>query len=212
MDNPFPTLAETRYPYHVAAPVAVWITQQLAAACEPRPGVPERKGDSLSPVRQRYIEIAGGLRRLRPDVGDIEIVYVPSVGAHRGGELFAQPKNLVDLVLDDWLRDGLIEKRRNVKGSTMWGEANKYAIHRPSGIPVDFFATSLPCWWNYLVCRTGGKDSNTKICMAAQQKGWKWHPYKEGFTDQENTMIHMHSEEEVFKAVGLPYLAPDNRS
>ena len=36
-----------------------------------------------------------------------------------------------------------------------------------SGIPVDFFATTEEAWFNYLVCRTGPAELNTRIASAA---------------------------------------------
>jgi len=89
----------------------------------------------------------------------------------------------------------------------------------PSGIPVDLFATTEECWYNYLVCRTGGKETNLAICRAANAKGWSWTPYGPGFTchpgevsPEEYTEQHLvHSEREVFEFVGLPYLEPRDR-
>lgn len=53
---------------------------------------------------------------------------------------------------------------------TTWGDKNKLAIHIPSGIHVDFFATTERAWHNYLVCRTGGAENNIAISTAAQKK------------------------------------------
>lgn len=67
-----------------------------------------------------------------------------------------------------------------------------------------------PSWWNYLVCRTGPADSNTRICMAAQNRGWKWNPYGSGFSRGDEIRA-MESEAEVFDFVGLPYEQPEAR-
>ena len=83
--------------------------------------------------------------------------------------------------------------------------------HVPSGIPVDLFATTEACWFNYLVCRTGGADNNLAICFAAQRAGWKWTPYGPGFTRGSGEVHLVRSEREVFEFVGLPYLEPEQR-
>lgn len=67
-----------------------------------------------------------------------------------------------------------------------------------------------PSWHNYLVCRTGPADSNTRICMAAQERGWKWNPYGAGFS-RDGEIRAMESEAEVFAFVGLPYAQPEER-
>jgi DNA polymerase/3'-5' exonuclease PolX len=119
--------------------------------------------------------------------------------------------NLVDLELDLLLKAGTIEKRLNVRGSESWGERNKLARHVTSQIPIDLFEATPANWFNYLVCRTGSAESNTRIAGAAQAKGWKWHPYGSGFTDHEGNPVRVLSEADVFSHAGLPYLEPWER-
>ena len=80
-------------------------------------------------------------------------------------------------------------------------------------MPVDFFATTESCWYNYLVCRTGPSALNTMIASRARERGMKWHPYGTGFeilaTRQQ---IAMDSEEAVFEVVGMEYLKPEERN
>jgi DNA polymerase/3'-5' exonuclease PolX len=115
-----------------------------------------------------------------------------------------------DAALNSLIDDGILAKRKNVKGSEMWGEKNKLAVHVRTGVPVDFFATTESAWWNYVVCRTGPGESNIAIEVAAQRKGWKWNPYGEGFTDG-GKVIPVRSEREAFELVGLPYKEPKDR-
>lgn len=89
-------------------------------------------------------------------------------------------------------------------------QKNKLLRHVESGIPVDLFATTEASWWNYLVCRTGGAQTNVRICNAAIAKGWNWAPYGAGFKTREG-LVPVHSEREVFEAVGLKYLEPEER-
>jgi DNA polymerase/3'-5' exonuclease PolX len=150
-------------------------------------------------------------------VGDIEICYVP--------KFFQEPKNLEDLfkpgklinladeLVDRWILKGVLAKRLKVDGTETWGEKNKLAVHVQSGIPIDFFSTTEKCWWNYLICRTGGKAMNTRISQVAQDLGWKWHPYQSGFEKTEGTgWHHVTSEEDLFEFLRLEYLPPEKRS
>ncbi|MBX3732623.1 MAG: hypothetical protein KF791_08520 [Verrucomicrobiae bacterium] len=120
-------------------------------------------------------------------------------------------RNMVDLELDRLLSAGILAKRLNKLGRPTWGECNKLAIHRASGVPIDFFATYFPAWHGYIVCRTGSAETNTRIATAALRKGWRWHPTAGHFTDVVGRRHWIHSEEDAFRLVGLPYLEPKDR-
>jgi DNA polymerase/3'-5' exonuclease PolX len=173
--------------------------------------------EALKPCTERLI-VAGSLRRRKPEVGDVEILYVARSGMLTPpGEIFARMCNLVDEEISRLESAGVLERRRNVNGSEMFGPRNKLMIHKTTGLPVDLFAASPENWWNYLVCRTGPADSNTRICMAAQQRGWKWNPYGSGFSRGgplagEPETYEVESEEDVFRFVGLPYAEPWERA
>lgn len=169
--------------------------------------------DALKPVTEKLI-VAGSLRRRKPLVGDVEILYIPKLVRVQDG-LFAEDTretNETDRVLRQLLQDGVIYKRQNTLGSEVWGDKNKLARHRPSDIPVDLFAATPSNWFNYLVCRTGGAENNVEICNAAIRKGWKWNPYGEGFTDEHGGIVRVTCEEDVFRLAGLPFKEPKDRS
>ena len=167
--------------------------------------------EALQPHCEKLI-VAGSLRRGRALVGDVEILYIPHT-EERPIDLFHTRRfPLTDPVLDHLLKTEILAKRPSVTGSHTWGQQNKLAIHVPSGIPVDLFETTADCWFNYLVCRTGPAESNTRIATAAQERGWKWKPYSPGFTRLSDGAHHaVQSEEEVFTFVGLPSLPPHQR-
>jgi len=164
------------------------------------------------------VAIAGSLRRKKPLVGDIELLFIPRIAQLPARDLFGHDiptRNLAEEAIADWLARGVLKKRINVNGSEMWGEKNKLAVHVSTGIPVDLFAATEANWFNYLVCRTGPSESNIRIASAAQRKGWMWHPYGEGFSRGSGLgreRIAVTSEREVFEFVGLPYLEPEKRT
>jgi DNA polymerase/3'-5' exonuclease PolX len=172
--------------------------------------------DILASFLSDRVVIAGSLRRRKMMVGDIEIVYIPRVEKRPDtSDLFAQRSvetNLSDISIGEMITKGVIRPRENALNRTTWGDKNKLALHIASSIPVDFFATTERAWWNYLVCRTGGAETNTRIASAAQRKGWKWHPYSWGFTDQDGRPVEVTSERDVFTLVDLKYLEPWERS
>lgn len=185
---------QPRWPLAQAEPIARELAAQLAPACE-------------------RIEIAGSIRRRRPDVGDIEIVYVPrwQNDVPDPADFFRHTSvNLADAAIEALERSGVLGRRTNTLGREMFGERNKLMVHLASGMPVDLFATTEDCWWNYLVCRTGGAENNVRIAVAARRRGCKWTPCGSGFLTPQG-MAPMHSEEEVFVFAGLPWLPPESR-
>src|ERR1051325_11737227 len=138
---------------------------------------------TLEPCCDRIL-IAGSLRRRKATVGDIEIVFVPRLTQAEATDFFSAPGtvNHAEGMIAALLNQGVIERRPNVNGSTAWGPKNKLAVHKATGIPVDLFTATQENWFNYIVCRTGGAESNVAVASAAQRKGWKWNPYGEGFT------------------------------
>lgn len=170
--------------------------------------------DAIEPASSRLV-VAGSLRRRKPEVGDVEIVYISrSTTVPDMGDLFQAPMlvNSVDLVLGDLQARGVLAPRRNSRGFVTMGLRNKLMVHCASGIPVDLFATTADCWANYLVCRTGGAETNIRIARAARARGMKWIPYGPGFRILSSTLIHrVMIEADVFECAGLPYLEPWNR-
>lgn len=173
--------------------------------------------DALRPVclHDRLI-VAGSLRRRKDEVGDVELVYVPVIEQRKGpsGDFFAPeaytPHNLADEVIARLVDDGVLRPRKNALGHAMMGESNKLLRHVASGIPVDLFSIRAESWWNYVVCRTGGAQTNIRLAEEARRKGWRWSPYSPGF--KRAGRVHaVHSEEDVFRFVGLEYKHPWER-
>lgn len=189
-------IEKQRFDLDMAAEVADGLAERLRPACEPG-----------------FVLVCGSVRRLKPEVGDIEIVYVPRIT--RGPSMLdffaTEALNLADEVIADWFQGGMLDKRRNSRGSEMFGPKNKLMRHVATGIPVDLFATTAECWWNYVVCRTGGAENNVEICNAAIALGWKWNPYGPGFTDNNGEVRRVESERDVFRLVGLPWKEPMDR-
>lgn len=149
----------------------------------------------------KRIEIAGSIRRRKPEVGDIELLVIPR---------FENGVDMLDKELGNMRFLGILDLRRNKRGSTTYGPKNKLMVHVESGIGVDVFSTTEECWPVALVVRTGGKQTNIRISMAAQERGYEFHAYGSGFSTP-NGEIVCHSEREVFEAVGLPWQEPWER-
>lgn len=165
----------------------------------------------LEPHCER-IEICGSIRRQKPAVSDIEILFVPRWLAVR--DLFGEPTgsiNLAGLQCSRWLSDKTLERRPNKNGVFTWGPQNKLAIHTASGIPVDLFETTAANWWMAVVIRTGPKELNVTLCTAAAKRGLNLHAYGTFTRLSDGEVLTVRSEREVFEIAGLPYLEPTKR-
>lgn len=180
-----------KYPRAAAIAVAREIVAALKGACD-------------------RIIIAGSLRRQKPEVSDVEVVYVPRL--IQTGLFEDDTTNLAEKVIESLVTARELEPRPNIKGFITWGPRNKLARHVRTKIPVDLFSTDSECWWNTVVCRTGGKENNLIITTTALKKGWSFEAYGSGFV---NTTTGEHyqtqSEEDVYRFIGLPYMEPKDR-
>lgn len=170
---------------------------------------------ALSGVTSRIVT-AGSLRRRKPEVSDIEILFVPQFGTLGSGEdLFRSDHSqysITDRTILELEGKSILTRRLNIKGHETYGPENKLMRHTLSGIPADLFSVSEESWWNSIVCRTGPAEHNIKICSLAREFGYKWNPTGPGFTHLESgRIVPMASERAVFEFLNLTYLEPWER-
>jgi DNA polymerase/3'-5' exonuclease PolX len=172
----------------------------------------ERLLKMLAPVCER-IEIAGSIRRQKPEVGDIELLLIPRAEMVPDG-LFDQKRiDLADVRIEQLLKRGVLEKRLNTAGFPTWGKQNKLAIDVFSGIPADIFATTIEGWFRSIVIRTGPKELNIALIQSAAKRGVRVHAYGDCGCEDMRTgkAIPVNSEREFFEICGMPYLEPHER-
>ncbi len=153
-------------------------------------------------------EIAGSLRRQRGRVNDIDIVVLPR----------AEPISSVN-----WLR--LIQAVRadfdavtDRQGSQLFVGYVPFRRTLPSlcdinldgHVQVDLYRATPSTWGVQLLVRTGSKEHNVMLCNLALSKGMRLQ-YSQGLVDKDGHVIAGRTEEEVFAAVGLPFLIPQDR-
>ncbi len=186
-----------KFPHFDAMTVANGVMAELAFYCEPGRCV-----------------VAGSLRRGKPLVSDVEILYVPRLSKEQDKDaLFGSVEvNLADDRIKHLLANVVLDKRLSVDGVATWGPRNKLAVHAASGIPVDLFATTEKDWWVSLVVRTGSKETNLALTAGARALGKTLMAYGEGVKDlATGEVTAARSEEEVFALCGLNYLKPEDR-
>ena len=129
------------------------------------------------------IEIAGSIRRNKPEVNDIDIILIPK------------------------LREHLIQKIRKVSNVEVQGKKLMRAEY--SGVQVDIYFATEETWGILLLVRTGSKEHNIKLCQHAINKGMKL-SVSNGLM-RGNEVIASETEEDIFKGLGIDYIKPEDR-
>ena len=158
------------------------------------------------------LAVAGSLRRLKPTVGDVEILYVPKLTRRPDGLFDERIVSVASEVIDGLLAEGYFAKRPSKTGVCTWGEANKLAVHTASGVPVDLFATTAENWWVALVIRTGSKQMNLELTAGANRLNRTLNAYGCGVTNRATGEVTpATSERHVFELCGVPYRELEDR-
>ncbi|HEU0022957.1 MAG TPA: hypothetical protein VFR55_14995 [Dehalococcoidia bacterium] len=159
----------------------------------------------LGPACQQ-IEVAGSIRRRVLQVGDIELLCVPGTGGnqlHGASSIFEQ--EILGLI-----KTGVLVYRLDQRGRRTFGPWNKYLVHRPSGVPVDIFATTAQNRGMSLLVRTGPREWNIKVMSRFKALGMRGHAYG-GVTDSHGRELGCPNEEGVFRLLGWRFVKPEDR-
>lgn len=148
------------------------------------------------------IEIVGSIRRGRPEVNDIDLVLLPKPGQIPAIKARIQRRCRV-------VTDGPDSIMAELALPLTWRQRlGLESVH------LDFlFANhderqllyTVPSNWGTLVvCRTGSKEHNIRLCERAKSMGLHWNPHR-GVMKGE-AILAARTEEDVFKALDLPLI------
>jgi len=121
--------------------------------------------DLLAPFCER-IEIAGSVRRQKPEVGDIEIVCIPKhINVGDASTLFNEPKFIVhpNFVYE-------VNQLEKVKGEPT-GRYTQRVL--PEGINLDLFIANKDNWGYILAIRIGPDGYSKYLASTWVKKGFK---------------------------------------
>ncbi len=147
--------------------------------------------DQLAPHCDR-IEIAGSIRRKKPEVKDIEIVAIPK--PYDTG-LFASG---IAPVVNQWPK---------VKGELPCKYTQRLL---PEGIKLDLFFAEPGNWGLIYAIRTGSADYSHKVLAS----GWVKKGYKSigGWLHKNGKPRAVPEEQDLFKLIGIPFAQPWERN
>ena len=168
--------------------------QQLAAAII----------GELQPGCER-IEVAGSIRRRRPDIGDIEIVCIPKVKLDLLGNRLGTH---LDAILDALVQAKRLEK---VKGGDLY---RQYLLPKHDGVKLDLFITDTSKWACIFTIRTGPASFSSRLVATRALGGLT--PFNMRFNLgrlwYDGAPMETPEERDVFTALGLEWIEPWNRS
>ncbi|MCC6322201.1 MAG: DNA polymerase/3'-5' exonuclease PolX [Phycisphaerales bacterium] len=187
---------ETRLPLGMAMPIAEAIVAKLRSA----------KG-------VERIAFAGSLRRGKETIGDIDIL-VSTSDPDAVGAVFRGADDVVQVISAGETRSSV---RVRIGGDAgRWG-ALQEGQAGPS-IQVDLKIIPEASWGAALYYFTGSKDHNVAVRQRSLDRGWtlneyglfeddgKAEPHKRGLKP-----IASRTEDDIFKALGLPFIPPELR-
>ncbi len=162
-----------KYPYAEAHRIALDVLEQLRPHC----------------IR---IEIAGSIRRKKPEVGDIEIVAIPKpfeTGLFQSG---------IASVVNQW---------EKVKGELPCKYTQRIL---PEGIKLDLFLAEEGNWGSILAIRTGSAEYSHRVLA----NGWVREGFKSegGFLFREGERYEVREEQDLFQMARVAYIEPEGRN
>jgi len=137
----------------------------------------------ISPYCER-VQVAGSVRRKRPEVHDIDIVLIPK-SLHFASIVKALDPEKV-LLQGPKLTRLLVE-----------------------GVQVDLCVATPETWGAILLIRTGSPEHNIRLCSIARSRGMKLSAARGVI--KEGRVVASRTEEEIFQALGIDYVPPENR-
>lgn len=184
-----------RVPLLEARVAALQVVDRLAPACE-------------------QIEIAGSIRRGKPDVGDIEIVTVPRFAEEPDGLFATTSVNQLTRRVDELIADRFLAAHPT---DPKRGDRYSKVVHVASGLQVDLFSATADTWGLMLLIRTGPADYSHRFVTDLRRRGLHvggaaLHRGGLGCGAYTCEAIATPTENHVYAAAGWAYLPPERRA
>jgi DNA polymerase/3'-5' exonuclease PolX len=157
-------------------------------------------------------EIAGSIRRRRPEVSDVDHVVIPRFGDVPAADMFATPTrvNLLWHQLDNLVRGGAVTKHLyGASEGFRWGEKLKGCDF--CGRKHELWTADAENWGAIMLIRTGPADFSERVVSVLKQGGV--------YRQVEGRLIHVASgravptpdEETYLGYAGMGYVEPEAR-
>lgn len=167
------------------------------------------------------LQLAGSIRRQRPECADIDIVCIPKTTEHRDLLGFVTvTENHVWQFLTEYCKE-----RNKGNFSTLTPRIISGGEKPLTQLLIQLPKCQLDLWFadeenliTRLICRTGSKEHNAWLANRAQSRGLHWKPYVGllplGHTDEinpETLPLPADSETQFYAHLGLTFIDPKDR-
>lgn len=160
-------------------------------------------------------EIAGSIRRCKPDVKDIEVVCIPKTFTSSQALLGGKD---VTVRSDGFIRT--VNQFVKIKGDAREGKymQRQYELDREDfpgitdirKINIDIFVATISNWGIQFLTRTGDSDfSRLFLGTILPKHGYKAH---DGYVWLGNDVINLPEERDAFALVKIPFIEPQFRN
>jgi DNA polymerase/3'-5' exonuclease PolX len=172
----------------------------------------------LFPVCER-LEVAGSIRRRRPDVGDVELVAVPKTAPVRVdlfGTVVAE-RDLLHERCERLLEAGTLAHRLGGDGRRAFGRKYKRLLFRgeTGTMPLDLFAVTGSAQWGAIYAIRTGPGFFAKRLVTSRLHGGLMPSgmlEREGALWEGGRLLATPEEEDFFAALGLAWIPPEQRT
>ena len=168
--------------------------------------------DWLAPHCDR-IEIAGSVRRERPNCNDLDLVVIPKLIEEKDmlGTV-VNSRNLAWEAVTDLVKSG---KAEFLAGGNVPGKFVNVRLKK-TGVQLDVFFAEPVNFASRFLCRTGSKKHNIWLAQRALDHGGKWEPYigvslPARVAQSEAALIPAANEIDIYIALGLQFIEPRDR-
>ena len=154
------------------------------------------------------IEIAGSIRRSRPQCGDLDLVVIPKVDIT--ADLLGARSTLTN-----HLHDFLVKYVKEHAQEAAWlqgedqPEGKIWSLKLPRA-QLDLFPATEANWGAAFLSRTGSTEHNIWLARRCQDRRMAYKPGL-GIIDAKGNLLPAATEEQIYNAVGLHGIAPHNR-
>jgi hypothetical protein len=190
--------------------------------------IADELAELLRPACER-LEIAGSIRRRVPQVGDVDILVVPKMVPLL--DMFDQPIGELDApghLLDELCGQQAIRQWRGARNQPCWGKDLRRFIFRDLDVQVQS-VRDAGTWGMWLVIRTGPSGFSHALVTPRGQKAairrrdgsiveYRQGMLPPGFEIKDSFRLYRFGglvatpeESDVFDALGLPYIRPEDR-
>lgn len=155
----------------------------------------------LGPFCER-IEVAGSIRRGRPEVGDVDLVAIPKV--LEDADMFGTVTGRRNLAAE------AIRARVQKEGWTLSKDGADHLSWLAKTIQVDLWFATPRTWGSVLLCRTGSAQHNIWLAERAKAKGGHWNPHH-GLRIPGQAHVVSETEDAIYQALEIAPIAPHAR-